>query len=74
MTDAQLGWLVALCAKGVVAAMLDCTKVLLSEGQDREAMVRVINVLNDISEIEDRMESARRREREENDSQPASAE
>ena len=64
MTNGQLGWLVALCAKAVVSCMIDCTNVLLSEGKDRRSMESACDHLRMVSELEDKCEEARRAERE----------
>lgn len=63
MTDAQLGWLVTMCAKAVVSTTIDCTLVVLSGGSDRDSMLRAYGNLDILSEIEETMEGRRNEER-----------
>jgi len=65
MTNSQVGWAVALCAKGIIGAMIACTNVVLSGGKDLDSMARALEYQDEISMLEDRMEAARRKEKEE---------
>lgn len=65
MTNSQVGWAVALCAKGIISAMIACTNVVLSGGKDLDSMARALEYQDEISMLEDRMEAARRKEKEE---------
>lgn len=65
MTNSQVGWAVALCAKGIIGAMIACTNVVLSGGKDLDSMARALEYQDEVSMLEDRMEAARRKEKEE---------
>jgi hypothetical protein len=63
MTNAQLGWLVALCAKGLASMLVNCTLVVLSGGSDKESMARAHAVLDELGDLEDLMCGRREDER-----------
>lgn len=63
MTNSQVGWAVALCAKGIIGAMIACTNVVLSGGKDLDSMASALDYLDRVSKLEDKMEEARQREK-----------
>ena len=53
MSNRQVAWAVALCARAVVNAVISSTNVLLSDGRDAEAGKRLLRSADIVGEVEE---------------------